>query len=231
MGGDIVYMVLYVDDAIVASPSKRAIESVTAKLSKTFELKVEEATTFVDIEIYHDKGTGAIKLSQTSYVRKLFETFDMSNAKLVSTPMKVGVQLPKLDVQPEVKFLYREAVGSLLFAAMVTRPDIANAVFQLSQHLCVFGEEHIAAVKRVMRYLRGTINVALDYGADGRVDMIGYVDADHAGNHATRRSMTGYIFALNGMTVTWTSQRQSVVALSTCEAEYIAMAEPAKEAL
>jgi len=82
-----------------------------------------------------------------------------------------------------------------------------------------------------MRYLRGTINVAFDYGADDRIDMIGYVDVDHAGNHATRRSMTGYIFALNGMAVTWASQRQSVVALSTCEAEYIAMAEPAKETL
>jgi len=99
--------------------------------------------------------------------------FDMSNAKPISTPMAVGVQLPKLDVQPEVKFPYREAVGSLLFATMVTRPDIANAVSQLSQHLCAFGEEHFAAVKRVMRYLRGTINVALEYGADGRVDMIG----------------------------------------------------------
>jgi len=165
-------MALYVDDAIVASPSKRAIESVTAELSKTFELKVGEATTFVGIEIYREKGTGAIKLSQASYVRKLLETFDMLNAKPVSTLMTVGVKLPKLDVQPEVKFPYREAVGSLLFAAMVTRPDIANAVSQLSQHLCAFGEEHIAAVKRVMRYLRGTINVALEYEADGRYDWL-----------------------------------------------------------
>jgi len=128
VGDDIVYIALYVDDAIMASPSKRAIESVTAELSKTFDLKVGEATIFVGIEIYRKKGTGAIKLSQASYVRKLLETFDMSNAKPVSTPMAVGVQLPKLDVQPEVKFPYRETVGSLLFAAMVTRPDIANAV-------------------------------------------------------------------------------------------------------
>jgi len=124
----IVYIALYIDDTIVASLSKRAIESVVAKFSKTFELKLVEATTFLGIEIYREKGTSAIKLSQASYVRKLLETFDMSNAKPISTPVAVGVQLPKLDVQPEVKFPYREAVGSLLFAAMVTRPDIANAV-------------------------------------------------------------------------------------------------------
>jgi len=116
------------------------------------------------------------------------------------------VQLPKLDVQPEVKFPYREAVGSLFFAATVMRPDIANAVSQLSQHLCAFGEEHIAAVKRVMLYLCGTTNVAFEYGANDRVDMISYVDADHAGNLLTRRSMTGYIFALNGTAVMWASQ-------------------------
>jgi len=115
-------------------------------------------------------------------------------------------------VQPEVKFPYREAVGSLLFAAMVTRPNITNAVSQLSQHLCAFGEEHIVTVKRIMHNLRGTINIAIEYGASGRIDMISYVNADHAGNHATRRSMTGYIFALNGTVVTWASQRQSVVA-------------------
>jgi len=123
VGGNIVYMAFYVDDAIVASPSKRAIESVTAELSKTFELKVGEATIFVGIEIYREKGTGAIKSSQTNYVRKLLETFDMSNAKPVLTPMVVGVQLQKLDVQPELNFRIAECgtVGSLLFAAMVTR--------------------------------------------------------------------------------------------------------------
>jgi len=94
-------MAFYVDDAIVASPSKRAIESVTAELSKTFELKVGEMTIFVGIEIYHEKGTGTIKSSQANYVRKLL---DMSNAKSVSTLMVVDVQLPKLDVQPELNF-------------------------------------------------------------------------------------------------------------------------------
>jgi len=100
-------------------------------LSKTFELKIGEATTFVGIEINRDEGTGAIR-SQTSYLRKLLETFDMLNAKSVSMPMTVGEQLPRLDAQSEVKFLYREVIDSLLFAAC---RDIANTVSQLSQYL------------------------------------------------------------------------------------------------
>jgi len=221
VGDNTVYMALYVDDAILASSSIRAIDSVIESLSKVFELKVGEASTFVGIEIKRNKETGAIRLSQAGYVRKLLKMFDMSNTKPVSTPMAVNVQVPKLEVQPEVKFPYREEVGSLLYAAMVTRPDIANAVSQLSQHLCAFGEEHIAAVKRVMRYLRRTIDVALEYRSDDKLNLFGYVDADHAGDQATRRSMTGYIFMFNGRAVTWASKRQGIVALSTCEAEYI----------
>jgi len=111
-----------------------------------------------------------------------FSRRSICQTRNLSQSMVVDVQLLKLDVQPEVIFPVSR-VGSLLFAVMVTRLDIANAVPQLNQHLCAFGEEHIAAVKRVMRDLRS--NVTFKYGADGRVDMIGYVDLDHAGNHAT----------------------------------------------
>jgi len=95
VGGDIMYIALYIDDTILASPSKLAIESVIAALSRIFELKIGDATTFVGIEI--NEGMGAIRLSQASYVRKLLEMFDILNAKPVSTPMTIGVQLPKLN--------------------------------------------------------------------------------------------------------------------------------------
>jgi len=141
VGGNIVYTALYVDDAILISPSKRVIESVIAAFSRIFELKVRETTMFVGIEINRDEGMGVIRLSQASYVRKLLETFDMLNANPILMLMTVSEQFPRLDAQPVVKFPYREAVSSLLFAAMVTRPNIANAVSQLSQHLVAFGEE------------------------------------------------------------------------------------------
>jgi len=104
---------------------------------------------------------------------------------------------------------------------MMTWPDIANAVSQLSQHLCVFRKEHVAEVKR-----RSCATCAALYCADGYAWLHG---CWHAGNHATRRCMTGYIFALNGTTIS--GQWQGVVSLVICEAEYIAMAETAKEAL
>jgi len=162
---------LYVDDAILALPSKRAIESVIASLSKIFELKVGEATMFVGIEINRDKGTDAIRLLQTGYVRKLLETFDMSNAKPVSTPMAIGV--PKLDVQLEVKFPYREAVGSLLYAAMIMRPDIVNAVSAEPTPVRVRRRVHRESCATcAISHL--TMDVALKYGTNGKMDIIGW---------------------------------------------------------
>jgi len=110
-------------------------------------LKVGEVSTFLGVEIKRNKETEAISLSQAGYIRKLLEMFNMSNAKHVSIPMSVGVQLPKPEMQSEVKFPYREAVGSLFYAAMVTRPDIANAVSQLSQHLCIWRRAYCGGQK------------------------------------------------------------------------------------
>jgi len=103
--------------------------------------------------------------------------------------MTIGVQLPELDAQPEVKFLYREAVGSLLFAAMVTRFHIANAVSQWSQHLRAFGKEHIAVVKRIMRYLRGTININI---VEENVNLIGFKnDGEYGDGYRERNNTVG----------------------------------------
>jgi len=203
VGGMMVYLALYVDDGLLVSPSMEAIDKVIESLSRKFEVKHGKAIIFVG----------------------------MSDAKPAATPMAVGTQLPKLDNQQKCDFQYREADGSLLFAAMVTRPDIANAVAQVLQHLCAFGNEHVAAVKRILRYLRGTMDIGLTYKAKEDINLLGFVDSDHAIDHATRRSTTGYIFEINGSVITWLSKQQSIVALSTCEAEFIAMAEAAKKAL
>jgi len=230
VGGMRVYLALYVDDGLLVSPSMEALDKVVESLSRKFEVKHGNATIFVGIEIERDEKDG-IKLSQQKYIKKVLQTFGMSGAKPAATLMAVGTQLPKLDNQQKCNFQYREAVGSLLFTAMVTRPDIANAVAQVSQYLCAFGSEHVAAVKRILRYLRGTMDVGLNYEAKEDINLLGFVDSDHAGDHATRRSTTGYIFEINGSAITWSSKQQSIVALSTCEAEFIAMAETTKEAL
>jgi len=200
VGGMRVYLSLYVDDGLLVSPSMEALDKVIESLSRKFEVKHGNATIFVGIEIERDEKNG-IKLSQQKYIKKVLQTFGMSDAKPAATPMAVGTQLPKLDNQQKCNFQYREAVGSLLFTAMITRPDIANAVAQVSQHLCTFGSEHVAAVKRILRYLCDTMDVG-KYEAKEGINLLGFVDSDHAGDHATRRSTTGYIFEINGSAIT-----------------------------
>ncbi|KAK2575155.1 hypothetical protein KPH14_012674 [Odynerus spinipes] len=128
---------------------------------------------------------------------------------------------------------YREAVGSLLFAARVSRPDIEFAVNIIKcQFLTCYESEHWQAVKRVFRYLRGTTNHGIVYGNDESQSVLkGYTDSDYAGCTETRKSTSGFVFILNNGTISWSSQRQRVGALSTTEAEYVALAKGTQEAV
>jgi hypothetical protein len=123
---------------------------------------------------------------------------------------------------------YASIVGGLTFAACVTRPDITCAVGQLSQFLNNPSSKHMLAVKRVLRYLQGTPSLGITYRPPP-LRLTGYSDADWAGNVDTRRSTTGYVVMLNNGAVAWRSQRQPTVALSTMEAEYMALTEATKE--
>ncbi|KAH9669264.1 hypothetical protein KPL70_021723 [Citrus sinensis] len=125
---------------------------------------------------------------------------------------------------------YASAVGSLMFAMICTRPDIAQAVGAVSRYMANPGREHWITVKRILRYIRGTSDVALCYGGS-EFTVRGYVDSDFAGNLDKRKSTTGYVFALAGATVSWVSKLQTVVALSTTEAEYMAATQACKEAI
>ena len=126
---------------------------------------------------------------------------------------------------------YLEAVGMLMYAMLGTRPDIAFAVGVVSRYSSDPRYEHWVAVKRIMRYLQGTRDVALRYVGGTTVVPVGYSDADWGSDHETRRSTSGYIFMINNAAVTWQSKRQPTVALSSTEAEYMASCEAAREAV
>ena len=130
---------------------------------------------------------------------------------------------------------YASAVGSLMYAMVYTRPDIAHAVGVLSRFMSNPGKEHWTIVKQVFRYLRGTSDYGLCYQGrpelERMLDIRGFVDADWARDLDQRRSTSGYVFSLFGGVVSWMSKRQSVVALSTTEEEYIAATHPSKEAV
>src|SRR6201996_6441500 len=166
----------------------------------------------------------------------------MSDSKPVATPLDPGTKLSKSDspstpeeIQKMKNIPYQSAVGAIMYAMLGTRPDIAFAVTILSQFSSNPGKSHWTAVKRVLRYLKGSINYKLAYGGSNSrqtdPELIGYCDADWASNVDDRRSVTGYVFMLAGGAISWKTKKQPTVALSSVEAEYMAATQATKEAI
>lgn len=163
--------------------------------------------------------------------------FGMSDCNPISTPVDTN-QLLTADMGPKSedeiremkKIPYQEAIGSLMYAAQLTRPDICFALAMLSRFNQNPGKPHWNAVKRVLRYMKGTINRKLVYRKNSDTELIGFCDADHAREEG-RKSMTGYSFVLAGAAISWCSKGQPTVSLSTTESELRAVVSTVQEAL
>ena len=158
----------------------------------------------------------------------------MGEAKSVKTPVSVNSKLLKASEESETfdQNLYQSAVGSLLYLTTRSRPDIAFAVNNVACFCSKPTKPHWVAVKRIFRYLRGTIQLGLLYSKEAETEALtGYTDADWGGDCNDYKSTTGYLFQIGGTAVTWKSKKQSCVALSTAEAEYMALSSAAQEAV
>ncbi|KAH9668238.1 hypothetical protein KPL70_021339 [Citrus sinensis] len=236
-----VYLLLYVDDMLLASKDREVIEELKLLLNSEFEMKdLGQAKKILGVEIRRNRKNGLLILSQESYLKNVLTTFGMTDSKPVQTPLASHFRLsssqcPSTDEEKQVMMSvpYANAVGCLMYAMVLTRPDIAHAVSVISRYMASPGMEHWKAVKWVLRYLNGTLKKGLVYGRtrENEDSLWGYVDSDYAGDLDRRRSLTGYVFMLNGCVVNWKSALQRVVALSTTEAEYTAATEAVKEAL
>ncbi|GKB68319.1 retrovirus-related pol polyprotein from transposon TNT 1-94 [Tanacetum coccineum] len=235
---DFIILLLYVDDMLVAGPNKDHINKLKAQLAREFEMKdLGPTNKILGMQIHRDRVSRKIWLSQKSYVKKILQRFNMQDCKPISTPFPTNVKLSsKMSPSSEKERMkmsrvpYASAVGSLMFAMICTRPDIAHAVGVVSRYMAEPGREHWEAVKRILRYIKGTSDVALCFGESDLI-VKGYVDSDYAGDLDGSKSTTGYVFTLCGGTVSWVSKLQSVVAMSTTEAEYVAAAQASKEAV
>lgn len=173
---------------------------------------------------------GIVAMTQQTYIRELLDRFGMTEAKPVACPMDVNIRLQKAEKCNEDEFPYRELVGSLMYLATSTRPDIANVVSQLSQFLNCHDKTHWDAGKRVLRYLKKTINFGLIF-RNTNEPLFGFTDADWGNCPNDRKSYTGYCFILSGSAITWESRKQCTVALSSTEAEYMALSDATKECI
>ncbi|KAG8486697.1 hypothetical protein CXB51_020179 [Gossypium anomalum] len=209
--GSFVYLLLYVDDMLIAVKDKGEIRKVKAQLSEEFEMKdLGPAKKILGMEILRDRKTSKLYLSQKGYIEKVLCRFNMQSAKPISTPLATHFRLssalsPQSD--NEIEYMshvpYFSAVGSLMYAMVCSHPDLSYAVSAISRYM--FGRTE-----------------------DG---VVGYVDADFAGDLDRRRSLTGYVFTIGGCAISWKATLQTIVALSTTEAEYIAITEACKEAI
>ena len=163
----------------------------------------------------------------------ILRRFDMELCSPVLTPMEPGLRLEPLQAGVEpFDVPYQQLIGSLMYLMLATRPDIAYAVSQLSRFSGKPSEAHWKAGKRLLRYIKGTLDYGLTYHRSSTpTPLLGYSDADWSNDPATSRSVGGYAFILAGGAISWSSALQPLVALSSTEAEYIALTDAAKEAV
>ena len=226
----IVIIIIWVDDILIATNSRCVMDNVKRSLKHRFQMKdLDNISFFLGIQFVCEKGV--IKMNQARYIEKLLLRFNMNNCKPRSTPCEIGIN-NVCDEEAELadSRLYREIIGSLIYIMIATRPDLCYIVTKLSQYMARPTVNHLSMAKHVLRYLKGTISNCLTFKKSDSFNLFGFCDADWA-NCSDRRSITGYVFSLSnsGPPVAWKSRKQQTVALSTCEAEYMALASAVQE--
>ena len=245
------WIALYVDDMLMVG-DEDLIEDLVTKVSSQYTIRdLGVPETFLGMEITRDKDRKSITLTCTKFIENITKRFSLERAKPERVPLHGKLTMEDQSTNKDGSKVdsteYRSFVGSIMYASTTCRPDIAFAVKELSRFLIDPLQSHLKAAKRVISYLYSTRHLGLKYSATKRStvtghhdrlwatknpdQVYGFSDSDWAGEIPGRKSTSGYVFMLNGAAISWRSQSQPLVALSTAEAEYIALAEAAKEAL
>ncbi len=215
--GEPFIMGVYVDDIVLASNSSEKVQEMKDALAQKITIRdLGELKYFLGVQITQDASKNQVWIGQPTFTELLLSKYGLSEAKPTKTPVNVGSKLLKATEDSELadQRLYQSAVGSLLYLATRTRPDIAYAVNNVARFCSKPSKEHWVAVKRIFRYLKSTINFSLVYCKDN-TGLVGYSDADWGVDHNDFKSTTGYLFKIGNTAVSWKSKKQSCVALST----------------
>jgi hypothetical protein len=228
-GTETAYLLLYVDDIVLTASSPSLLRRLVDALQREFSVK--------DLDVLHhflgvtaEPRPSGLLLHQRQYTLDILERAQMSDCKPCSTPVDTQAKLSEAMGDPVADPTgYRSLAGALQYLTF-TRPDISYAVQQVCLHMHDPQEPHLAALKRLLRYLRGTVDYGLLFHRSTSSELVVYTDADWAGCPDTRRSTSGYAVFLGGNLVSWSSKRQPVVSRSSAEAEYRAVANGVAEA-
>ncbi|KAL4105052.1 hypothetical protein QTP88_020327 [Uroleucon formosanum] len=215
----VLFIALFVDDGLLSATSSQDVNALMEYLRQHFNIIEEKLNQFLGTET-EQKSDGSIVMYQRLYCKRILEKFNMTEANPVQIPADPQHLLDDKQQNTNLtsKAPYREAVGTLLY--------LINLV---SRYIEDPKEQHWTAVKRILKYLKGTINFGLIFSSRQKIMLKGYSDADYTGDLDTRRSTSGSVFTLGSGSIAWSSRRQQCVSLSTTKSEYIALSQAVQE--
>ncbi|GKA32572.1 retrovirus-related pol polyprotein from transposon TNT 1-94 [Tanacetum coccineum] len=221
-GRDILLVQIYVDDIIFASTNPAMCDEFAKIMTSKFKMSMMgQMTFFLGLQI--SQSPRGIFINQSNYALEIIKKYGMLSSDPVDTPMVDKSKLDKdLQGKPVDPTHYRGMIGSLMYLTS-SRPDLVFAVCMCARYQAKPTEKHLHAVKRIFRYLKGTIDMGLWYSKDSCITLTAYADADHAGCQDTRQSTSGSAQFLGDKLVSWSSKKQKSTAISSTEAEYIAL--------
>ena len=223
---------LFVDDFFVFSNNTNETVFLKRELKSKFKIKdMGRIKECLGMSVSFDENKNII-LNQRQYIFKLLEKFNMKDAKPARTPMENKVNLERVVLTDcnKRKYPYQNLIGSLMYLSVLTRPDISYSLSYLSQFNNHYDTSHWKCAKHILRYLKGTVDYSIKYSND-ELELQGFVDSDWGSDSVDRKSYTGFCFRLSNGPISWESRKQKTVALSSTEAEYMAITESAKEAI
>ena len=235
-GTEICIVVVWVDDFLISSNGSNLLKELFTHLARNYKFKLfHEPTLFLGVKLSRDRSKKTMQISQRDYLADVLQRFGMEKCNPIPTPMEPSKFFAKkvtLD-KDESKYMadkpYRSLACSLMYSSNISRPDIAYACNAASRHLQLPGKEHWKLLKRISRYIKGTIDLCLNFSADS-TEVTGWPDASWADNLDDRKSTGAYLIFIGSCLVSWSSKKQGYIALSSNNAELGALSEVCREA-
>jgi hypothetical protein len=223
-----IILIIYVDDLLLCGPNKKLIKGIKADLQLIYQMTdMGPAQNFLGLQFIRNRELRYLDICQSDYWIAALARFGMTNCKTARTPLPAGCKLEKSTTQatPEFTTEFQSLIGTLIYGGIASRPDIHFAVIRLAQYSSNPSEAHMKFAKHILRYIAGTIHRRLRYQGASSSGMISYDDSDWAANVEDRHSLTGHVILFAEGAIAWATRRQKTVALSSTEAEYMALSD------